>query len=314
MAVLSLKDAVRCLKGHLNHGNSGKTGCTPKKNHQIPVKKLVRIIYVSLKFFFRFYDVDCRIHVLFFCFASHHPSLTVRKTIKKDKKQYYQKCTIAKGGEECKNGPKTFHGLFQWADRFIEAATQRFGHAYVTKCLMEWQWQTSTCFAGVGCAETASQVIVYYKFCYTYSDKLICFGIHITMFKFVESMISHPIARLCNAYIQLPRGTWHCVRRDAPPTSNTCGRLSGKDHANRSSKIRTTSATLGTFSTIILARHTLTALRIVSFALSEWRSPKDVIQLWIVALLFSYPKRSQRFKKGVIKEYVSFNESREPNW
>ena len=163
MAVLSLKEAVRCLKGHLNHGKSAKS----KKYHKIPVKKLVCIIYVCLKFFsFRSYDVDCQIHCCLMLLCLPPSSPTVRKTIKKIKQQYYQKCTIAKGGGDCRNGPNTFHALFQWADRFIEAATKRFGHAYVTKCLMEWQWQTSTCFAGVGCAETASQVPVYYMFCY----------------------------------------------------------------------------------------------------------------------------------------------------
>ena len=73
---------------------------------------------------------------------------------KKDSR--YPKCTIAKADDTAPLGPKSFSQLFSWPERFIEAVATRYGHDVLSKRLMGWSWQASTCFSGVGCAESAT--------------------------------------------------------------------------------------------------------------------------------------------------------------
>lgn len=51
---------------------------------------------------------------------------------------------------------KTLNHLFKWADTFVEALARQHGVDCLRKRLSKWDWEATSCFTGVGCAEIVS--------------------------------------------------------------------------------------------------------------------------------------------------------------
>ena len=57
-------------------------------------------------------------------------------------------------------GPSTLDECFTWPGTFLEALGQHYGTELMSKQLSRWRWNVTTCFSGVGCAETVRPFVL----------------------------------------------------------------------------------------------------------------------------------------------------------
>ena len=55
-------------------------------------------------------------------------------------------------------GPKTIKASFRWAPNFVGRVMKEFGPDQVLPKFKDWRWDVSTCFSGIGCAETVAKL------------------------------------------------------------------------------------------------------------------------------------------------------------
>lgn len=69
-------------------------------------------------------------------------------------RKFYPKTDVPMATDEHPTQFKTFQSTFKWATVFLQSATKKFGKGFVSAGLKSWRWFLTTCFSGVGCAET----------------------------------------------------------------------------------------------------------------------------------------------------------------
>lgn len=70
-------------------------------------------------------------------------------------RRFYPKTSVAAAPD---GSPVHFHtisDMYKWADLFLDRLAVCFGVDMVAGRLATWKWNLSTCFSGVGCAESA---------------------------------------------------------------------------------------------------------------------------------------------------------------
>lgn len=66
----------------------------------------------------------------------------------------FPKTTIPRPTCQHPKGFRSVNNSMSWSTAFLKRLTQEFGHQLVAHKLSEWKWSCTTCFSGVGCAET----------------------------------------------------------------------------------------------------------------------------------------------------------------
>lgn len=69
-------------------------------------------------------------------------------------RKFFPKTKILKATSAHPCGPRTINASFGWANEFLARLGNTFGKREVQKKLDNWSWDVTTCFSGVGCAET----------------------------------------------------------------------------------------------------------------------------------------------------------------
>ena len=57
-------------------------------------------------------------------------------------------------------GPLNLLECFDWPATFLETLAEHYGTHMVVKQLQRWRWSVTTCFSGVGCAETVLSFVL----------------------------------------------------------------------------------------------------------------------------------------------------------
>ena len=71
----------------------------------------------------------------------------------------YPKTSLAKPGESDPAGPRSVAASFQWPKMFLSRLIAKFGKAHVHQRFHNWRWAVTTAFSGVGCPETAHDLV-----------------------------------------------------------------------------------------------------------------------------------------------------------
>ena len=56
--------------------------------------------------------------------------------------------------------------MFRWATDFLERVANVYGKDRVKQKLAEWKVDVTTCFSGIGCAETVANPANVYSHCF----------------------------------------------------------------------------------------------------------------------------------------------------
>ena len=76
----------------------------------------------------------------------------------------YPKTKIEKPNATHPKGPRSIYSSFKWAGAFLDRLCGKFGRSVVAQKLRRWQWDMTTCFSGIGCAEAVpSSFVVNFK-------------------------------------------------------------------------------------------------------------------------------------------------------
>lgn len=73
-------------------------------------------------------------------------------------RKFYPKTNVPMATAEHPKNFKSVKSTFKWATIFLQNAAKRYGARFVCDSLKSWRWQLSTCFTGVGCAETVQNL------------------------------------------------------------------------------------------------------------------------------------------------------------
>lgn len=74
----------------------------------------------------------------------------------------YPKTCLAKPSESDPAGPRSASEMFRWAPQFLERLVSTYGKAIVEQKFAKWNMDVTTCFSGIGCAETVQNSVISY--------------------------------------------------------------------------------------------------------------------------------------------------------
>ena len=69
----------------------------------------------------------------------------------------YPKCSFAKPHDKHPKGFRSVSKAMNWSRIFLQRLVKEFGEDLVRTKLSNWRWTTTTCFSGIGCAETVGK-------------------------------------------------------------------------------------------------------------------------------------------------------------
>ena len=69
-------------------------------------------------------------------------------------RKFYPKTNVPMATEDHPSNFRSLRSTWTWARTFLKRSAERLGKSFVCKSLASWRWSLSTCFSGVGCAET----------------------------------------------------------------------------------------------------------------------------------------------------------------